>query len=187
MSQRFFRLADDVDVPRRWQLDTPIDGQGRRVFDWDFKRGTPVHVAGRLKVPIETAGRPLDFTEAGIRVPVVHVKVASMLAERAPGDVQLIPADIEGQPEQYLVLVVTRLIRCIDEAASEVTFWKPEHGVPEKVGQYMGVDRLRIDKEKVGNAKVFRTEGWEVALIVSEDIKDALERMGATGTRFEEV
>jgi hypothetical protein len=51
----------------------------------------------------------------------------------------------------------------------------------------MGVDRLRIDKQKVGNTKVFRPEGWEVALIVSEEIKDALERLGATGTRFEEV
>jgi hypothetical protein len=187
MAQRFFELHDDVYVPRRWHLDTPIDGQGRKVFDWDFKRGTPVHVAGRLKIPIEIPGRPLDFSEAGIRIPVVHVKVASMLAERAPGDVQLIPADIEGQPEQYLVLVATRLIRCIDEEASEVSFWTPEHGVPEKVGQYMGVDRLRIDKQKVGNAKVFRPEGWEVALVVSEEIKDALERLGATGTRFEEV
>jgi hypothetical protein len=83
--------------------------------------------------------------------------------------------------------VATRLIRCIDEAASEVSFWKPEHGVPEKVGQYMGVDRLRIDKTQVGNAKVFRPEGWEVVLIVSEEIKDALERLGTTGTRFEEV
>ncbi len=187
MSQRFFKLSDDLYVPRRWYLDTPIDSQGRKVFDWDFKRGTPVHVEGRLKLPIKIAGRPLDFSWALLSIPVVHVKVASMLAERAPGDVQLIPADIEGQPEQYLVLVATRLIRCIDEAASEVSFWTPEHGVPEKVGQYMGVDRLRIDKEKVGSAKVFRPEGWEVALIVSEEIKDALERMGATGTRFEEV
>jgi hypothetical protein len=187
MAHRFFKLFDDVYVPHRWHLDTPIDRQGRKVHNWDFKRGTPVHVEGRLKIPIEIAGRPLDFSGAGLRIPVVHVRVASMLAERAPGDVQLIPADIEGQPEQYLILVATRLIRCIDEEASEVSFWTPEHGVPEKVGHYMGVDRLRIDKTKVGDAKVFRPEGWEVALIVSEEIKGALERMGATGTRFEEV
>jgi hypothetical protein len=133
MSQRFFDLSDDVYVPHRWHLDTPIDSQGRKVQDWDFKRGT------------------------------------------------------QGQPDQYIVLVATRLIRCIDEKASEVSFWTPEHGVPDKVGHYMGVDRMRIDKVKVGNAMVFRPEGWEVALIVSEEIKDALERMGTTGTRFEEV
>ncbi|HLK99395.1 MAG TPA: DUF1629 domain-containing protein [Myxococcaceae bacterium] len=187
MSQRFFKLADDVYVPHRWHLATPIDSQGRKVFDWDFTRGTPVHLEGRLTIPIKIAGRPLDFSEAGLGIAVVHVKVASMLAKRAPNDVQLIPADIEGQPDQYLVLVATRLIRCIDEKASEVSFWKPEHGVPDKVGQYMGVDRLRIDKRKVGNAKVFRPEGWEVVLIVSEVIKNAIEDMGVTGARFEEV
>ncbi|HVG57873.1 MAG TPA: DUF1629 domain-containing protein [Hyalangium sp.] len=187
MTQRYFDLADDVYVPNRWHLDTPIDSQGQKVFDWDFKRGTPVHVNGRLKIPIDTAGRPLDFTEAGIRIPVVHVKVASMLAERAPGDVQLIPADIEGQPDQYLVLVVTRLIRCIDEKASRILFWTHEDGEPDRVGQYRDVRDMRIDKTKVGNAKVFRPEWWEVALVVSEDIKDAMDAMGATGTRFQEV
>jgi hypothetical protein len=187
MAQRFFDLADDVYVPHRWHLATPIDSNGRKVHDWDFKRGTPVHVEGRLKIPMTVAGRPLDFSEAGLNIPVVHVKVGSMLAERAPGDVQLIPTDIEGQPEQYLILVATRLIRCIDEAASKVRFWTPEHGVPDKVGQYIAVDRLRIDKRKVGNAKVFRPEGWEVVLIVSEEIKDAMEAMGATGMRFQEV
>jgi hypothetical protein len=187
MAQRFFKLADDVYARRRWHLATPIDRHGRKMEDWDFKRGTPVHVDGRLKIPIKIAGNPLDFSEAGLRVPVVHVKVASMLAERAPGDVQLIPADIEGQPDQYLVLVATRLIRCINEEASGVRFWTPEHVLPDKVGQYIAVDRLRIDKQKVGNARIFRPEGWEVVLIVSEEIKEAMERMGATGTRFEEV
>jgi hypothetical protein len=129
----------------------------------------------------------LDYSEAGLRIPVVHVKVATMLAERAPDDVQLISADIEGQPDQYLILVATRLIRCIDEKASKVQFWRPEDGLPEKVGKYYAVDDMRIDKTQVGNAKVFRPEGWSGTLIVSEDIKDAMERMGATGTRFEEV
>jgi hypothetical protein len=187
MAQRFFQLADDVEVPHRWHLDTPIDSQGREVHDWDFKRGAPVHVKGRLKIPMEVAGRPLDFSEAGLSIPVVHVKVASMLSERAPNDVQLIPADIEGQSDQYLVLVATRLIRCIDEKASKVQFWRPEDGLPEKVGQYWAVDDMRIDRATAGSAKVFRPEGWEVALIVSEEIKDALERLGATGTRFQEV
>jgi hypothetical protein len=187
MPQRFFELADDGYIPNRWHLDTPSDSHGRKVFDWDFTKGTPVHVEGRLKVPIELAGMPLDYSEAGLGIPVVHRKVATVLAKMAPGDIQLIPADIESLPDQHFVLVATRLIRCIDEEASEVSFWTPEHGVPEKIGQYMGVDRLRIDKMKVGNAKVFRPEGWVVVLIVAEEIKDALERMGATGTRFTEV
>jgi hypothetical protein len=126
-------------------------------------------------------------TEAGTGIPLVHVRVATVFSELAPRDVQLIPADIEGQPDQYLVLVATRLIRCIDERASKVQVWTAEDGVPDKVGKYWAVDDMRIDKVKVGSAKVFRPEGWEVALIVSGEIKDAMKRLGATGTKFEEV
>lgn len=187
MSSRFFQLADDLSVASRWHLATPVDSHGHKVHDWDFIKGTPIHIEGRLKLPIRIAGRPLDFSWALVSVPVIHIKIASVLTSRAPDDVQLIPADIEGQPGQYLVLVAKRLVRCIDEEASKVRFWTPEHGVPDKVGQYMGVDRLRLDKRKVGGAEVFRPEGWEVALIVSEDIKNALEDLRVTGARFEEV
>jgi hypothetical protein len=55
------------------------------------------------------------------------------------------------------------------------------------VGKYYAVDNLHIDKSKVGDARVFRPEGWEVTLIVSGDIKEALERVGTTGAKFEEV
>lgn len=187
MPQRFFQLSDDVDVPNRWHLATPTDSQGKELDDFQFNRGRAVHVKGRLKVPIEHEGSALDFTEAGLKVPVVHVRVATLFVERAPHDVQLIPVDIEGQPDQYLILVATKCVACIDERASKVQFWSPEDGLPDKVGTYYAVDDLRIDKSKVGDARVFRTEGWEGTLVISEDIKAALERIGATGTRLKEV
>jgi hypothetical protein len=187
MSKRFFKLADDVNVPHRWHLAMPRDSQGLKVDDGQFRRGAPILFKERLSIPVEIAGKPLDFTEAGILIPVAHVRVASLFAELAPDDVQLIPVEVEGQPDQYVILVATRLIRCIDEQASRIELWTHEDGVPHKVGQYSSVRDLRIDKSKVGTAQVFRCEGWRGPLIVSEEIKDALDRMGATGTRFEEV
>lgn len=187
MTKRFFRLADDVRSPNRWHLAMPRNTQGVKVDDYEFWRGTPVHIKSRLRIPIEIEGKPLDYTEAGLNVPVVHVRVASMFADLVPDDVQLIPVDVEGQPDQYLILVATRLIRCIDEQASRIELWTHEDGVPHKVGQYASVRDMRIDKAKAGSAQVFRCEGWSSPLIVSEEIKDALEGMGATGTRFEEV
>jgi hypothetical protein len=187
MSQRFFKLADDVYVPHRWHLAMPRNHQGRKVDDAQFRIGTPVHIQERLRVPVEIAGKPLDFTEAGTGIPVVHVRVASMFEELAPDDVQLLPVDVEGHPDQYLILVATRLIRCIDEQASRIRLWTHEDGAPHMVGRYASVRDMRIDKTKVGSARVFRPEGWIVSLIISGEIKDALERMGATGTRFEEV
>ncbi|MBZ4400672.1 imm11 family protein [Myxococcus sp. AS-1-15] len=188
MGQRFCELHDDVQVPGRWHLDTPVDGMGREVHAPDrFRQGTPVQVEGRLGIPVEAPGTPLDFTEAGLRIPVVQVRVAELFAELAPADVQLIPVDIQGHADQYLLLVATRLIRCIDEHASRIRLWTHEDGVPEKVGHYASVRDLRIDKSKVGTARVFRPEGWTGALIVSEDLKLALEHVNATGVKFTEV
>ncbi|KFE68573.1 imm11 family protein [Hyalangium minutum] len=187
MPQRFFRLADDVRAAHRWHLDTPKDRQGHTVDYRDFSRGTPVPAKDRLRIPVEISGNPLDYTEANVNIPVVHVRVASVFAELAPADVQMIPVDVEDHPDQYLILVATRLIRCIDEKASRIRLWTHEDGLPAMVGQYASVRDLRIDRAQVGSAQVFRPEGWTVSLIVSGEIHDALERMGATGTRFEEV
>jgi len=187
MPQRFFELADDVNVPHRWHLTMPRNSQGLKVDDSQFTDGKPVHIQERLRIPVEIAGKPLDFTEAGISIPVVHVRVASLFAELAPDDVQLLPVDVEGQPDQYLILVATRLIDCIDEEASRFDRWTPEEGELHRIRRYSIMYELRIDKSKVGSARVLRCEGWEGPLIVSEELHDALKRMGATGTRFEEV
>ncbi|MFP2911036.1 imm11 family protein [Pyxidicoccus sp. 3LFB2] len=189
MPKRYFDLADDVYVPGRWDLGHPGDSQGQEVDDlWQFTEGQPVSVTGRLRIPVEGPGRALDYSHAGFSTPVVRANVANIFSKLAPDDVQLISVDVEGQPEQYSILVATRLIRCIDdERSTEVRYWMPEDDRPEIVGQYRSVYRLRIDPSKVGDARVFRTWGWPVALIVSEDIKTALERAKVTGVRFTEV
>ncbi|SEU21835.1 imm11 family protein [Stigmatella erecta] len=188
MSKRFFRLKEDVHAPGRWHLGDPVNRHGYEIDDpRDFNEGRPVQLKERLSVPIEYAGRPLDFTLTALSVPIVHIKVAALLAERAPYDIQLMPVDVPGHPDQYLIWVATKLIRCIDEKASKVQLWMPEEGLPEKVGQYYAVDHLRIDRMKVGEVQVFRTEGWPLALIVSENIREGLDQMDATGMKFEEV
>jgi hypothetical protein len=188
MSKRYFKLSPGV-VPGCWALGIPTDEQGQEVEDpWIFTDGTPVPHPGRLRLPIDRPGKPVDFSLAGLGVPVIHVRVASLLSELAPTDVQLLPVDIQGQPESFCILVATRLIQCIDDKASdEVEYWLPEDGRPEKVGMYRKVSGLRIDPARVGDAKVFRAGGWSIALIVSEEIKNGLERIGATGTSFKEV
>ncbi|MFP2898606.1 imm11 family protein [Corallococcus sp. 4LFB] len=191
MTARYFRLSEDVYAPGRWYLGDPVDEQSVELEDpWMFSAGKSIHAPGHLRFPIDEPGKPLDYSEAGLGgTPIVHVKLATVFAELAPNDVQLFAVDIPGCPEQFSMLVATRLIRCIDDKASrEVEHWDPiKHKQPEKAGQYYSVAGMRIDPSKVGDAKVFRTWGWSIALIVSEDLKTALERTRATGMRFTEV
>ena len=189
MAKRYFRLLDDLHIPGRWELDDPVDLRGQELRTWLLARGESAHVEGRIRIPIYVPGRPLDFSLlAGAPIPVVRARVAVVFSELAPDDVQLIPVDVDGQAEPYVLLNITRVVKCIDdEASDEVRYWKLEDGQPEKLGQYRSVIGMRIDPSKVGNARMFRTWGWQLAIVVSEAIKDALERMGATGTKFQEV
>lgn len=58
---------------------------------------------------------------------------------------------------------------------------------PERMGQYKAVAGLRIDKSMPGGAKIFRLWGWPVAIVVSDEVRQALARIGTAGVRFEEV
>ncbi len=189
MAARYFDLSSDVYVPKRWYLDDPVDAQGNEVDPWQFRKGNPLHIEGRLRIPIYKKGRPLDFTTTPVgSTPIVHVKVATLLRELAADDIQLFPVDIDSQPDQYVLVSTTRVIDCIDDARCvQALRWLPEDGRPEKTGQYRGIIGMRIDPTRVGQARIFRPWSWTVALVVHEDIQQALERLGVTGTYFQEV
>ena len=141
----------------------------------------------RLEILVEIPGTSLGFSHAAFSTPVIHATTAFAIAEFASKDVQLFQVDIKSQPKQYVILNATRTIRCIDDTrCEEVARWTEEDGLPWKVGQYEHVYGMRIDPTKVGEAKVFRPWGWKV-LVVAEEIKEAMERLGTTGTKFKEV
>ena len=140
-----------------------------------------------MRMLYDVPGSSLDFSLANLSIPVVSARVAELFKELAPHDVQLLPVEVEAQSDPYFILVAVHTIRCIDEAASKIERWTPEDGIPEMVGQYASVRGLRVDERLVGEARVFRPEGWKIDLIVSAEIKSALERIKATGVKFSEV
>ncbi len=191
MTKRYFDLRVDAYVPGRWYLSEPTNLAGEEVDDiWAFIQGRPVEINERLRIPIFRPGKPLDIDFAGAgQTPIVSARVASVFREIAANDVQLFPVEVEGQSEPYFLLNVAREVRCIDDAACrEVQFFSADEELhADRAGQYRSVIGLRIDKSKVVNERVFRLWGYHVALIVDAEIKEALERAGITGGRFEEV
>ncbi|WP_434383728.1 imm11 family protein [Melittangium boletus] len=189
MSTRYFRLNEDMSGPDRWVLHDTLDAQGRKVGPRLYLNDSPIRFDGPLRVPLLHPGHPLDFSLADAGdFPVVTERVATTLAELAPNDVRLYPAEVDSRPEPYFLVQVVRLVKCIDEAASEeVRYGEPEDDLPDPLGYYLSVYGMRIDPFKVGDARVFRPWGYPAALLVAEDVKDALERTGATGLDFTEV
>lgn len=185
---RYFELMDDRVSLTRWHLGVPLDEQGQELDPWQFKHGKWLELGCVPRFPLDVRGSPLDYCWAAFSIPVVHGRVVQIFERLAVRDVQFIPAQVDEHQGPYFILNALRFIRCIDDTrCAEVRYWKPEDNRPEKVGQYRVVSGMRIDPAQVGDARIFRPWGWRVALIISEDLKQAMESEGITGTRFIEV
>jgi hypothetical protein len=185
---RYYQLLDDMSLPNRWLLGSPLDGRKNEIDPWQFKDGVILELGCMPRFPLDVPGDSLDFSWAAMSIPVVHDRFARLLERLQVDGVQFIPAQVEGHPGPWYILNALHILRCIDDVRSaEVHYWRPEDNRPDKLGEYRAVYGMRIDPSKVGDARIFRPWGWRVALIISEDIKQAIESAGLTGTRFVEV
>jgi len=197
---KYYELYDDVYIPGRWHLRFPLfkdggeagareDDDQRELFDvWRFKEGRVLEIEEPIRLTMKPAGIALEFSET-LGGPVVHQRVVSLFESLGlQKEVQFIPVEVEGQREPWFILNALQVIRCIDDARCDEVFYRlPEHGDPDRVGQYRNVRGLKVDPEKIGGAHIFRPWGWKVVLIVSEHVKSAMEAEGITGTKFIEV
>ncbi|WP_083423114.1 imm11 family protein [Stigmatella aurantiaca] len=165
-----------------------MDERGQEMDPWQFRQGRVLALEGVACFPIQVAGDSLDFCWAAFAIPVVHERVVQLFERLGVQDVQFIPAKVAGAGGAHFILNALRVIRCIDDARSEeVQHWTPEDGEPEKTGEYRSIIGLRIHPAKVGDARIFRPWGWRIALIVSEDLQQAIEAGGISGVRFTSV
>jgi hypothetical protein len=189
--KRYFRMTDDVHILGRWHLKGPLDSYMNRVVPAQFNRGVAYNTDGPLVVPVTQLGHELDFSLTGNNVAVVSgdfVRICRNLGVQIQQDLQFIPAKIEGHADYYFVLNALRIVKCIDDAhCEEVVRWGPEHGEPERIGEYRSVIGLKIDPVRIDGAELFRPWGWTVALIVSERVKQAIEEEDLVGPKFTEV
>lgn len=181
---RIYKAVDDLRVPGRWFLGRIYDSKGHELNPNHFTRGVPVRVDPPIEVHLRDVGRPLDFTFADLDAPIVTPAVAEVFLRLAPNETEVIPARVESVEGEFALLNVTRKLRCLDERRSEIMWWGPEDGRPDKVGQYQMISRFVIVASTVQECPMFRIDGWEVALLVQEELKIELERLGVRGLRF---
>jgi hypothetical protein len=180
----YYRVLDDPLGGRRWYLGLPVDEHGEDL-DWTaLFHGERPSFAGTLVAPIKKAGTPVAFTLAGFDVPVVQEDVFLLLQEHVGEDVFGLPVRVKSAAETFFILGTRRVLACLDEERSEIVRWKEGDGRPDKVGGYRMVTEMHIDPTRADGAGVFRIRGWEVALIVSGEIKDALLGYGSSGVSF---
>jgi len=183
---KYFELAEDMSprMRRRWHVGEILlpDGSEPRLH-----AGLKLNDTRPLHAEVTHAGRVLEYSLTSFAVPVATRAVADAVHGVAGSDVQCIPVTIGNQSEM-VVLNCIRVVCCLNEHHSEFIKWTERDRVPEKVGQYRQVTRLVLDLNAIPlNAHFFRIEGWRIALIISETVKTAMERVGCYGAKFTEL
>jgi len=187
MASRFFDLFDDMYLRGRWFLRSPMRGR-QEVDPRLYTDGQPQPAPGPLRLPLRRRGNPMDWTAADSAMPVVSEKAARILRDLAPDDVQLFPIAVQGRKEPYSIVNATHACACVDEKRSvDVRRWTKDDYRPDLAGRYKVIGTLIIDPRRTGGHKLFRVKGWEIALIASQEIKDAFERAGVVGAHFTPV
>lgn len=183
-SPQYFDLWDDMLIQGRWLLGSPHQ-QGERIDHGQFLDGRRLPPLGPLTFPVQLAGRPLDYTMADYGVPIVSEACAEVLREVAADDVQLIPIEVEGQAAPFFIANALKLADCVDEARSEeVKRWTEEDERPDLLGEYKSIPVLRVDPARIPGLHFFRIQYFDVALIVSQALKQAMERAKLVGPKF---
>jgi hypothetical protein len=180
---RFFELKDDVLVPNRWHIGEITMNTGAEPR---LRAGLPFS-GEALSAKIDQPGVELDFSLTSFAVPVVRVYLAEVIATIAGLDVQRIPLKLPGY-NSFEVLNALRVVDCVDEHRSQFTKWTNKDHRADLTGQSRMITKLKLLVDQIPDeARFFRLNGWLVALIVSEPLKMAMERVGCFGARFVEV
>jgi uncharacterized protein DUF1629 len=187
VAPRFFELFDDMYLRGRWFLRSPMHGR-KEIDPRLYTDGKPQPDPGPLRIPLRRRGSPMDWTAADSAMPVVSEKVARILRDLAPSDVQLFSIKVQGRKEPYYIANAAHACACVDEERSVDVRRFTEDGIrPDLAGQYEVIGTLIIDPKRTGGHQLFRVKDWEVTLIASEKIKDAFERAGVVGAHFTPV
>jgi len=181
---KYYELFDDVTIRRRWHLGEVFDSDENS--PQELWTGKPTRHSA-LKAEITHGQRTLQFSLTSFAVPVATNALGTAIESIAGADLQRIPIRINKFPG-FEILNSVRSIQCLEESKSEFTKWTDHDHRPDLIGQYRQVTKLILDPSRIPeDAHFFRVEGWLIALIASERVKEIMEKTGCFGAKFQQV
>lgn len=186
----YYRVVFDPNICNGWILKAPLKKDGTLLDPRLFTSGKPYFKQigdDVLTIPLRRNGARLDFNFGSFDMVVVAKKVAEIIHSFEGENIQKIPARIENSDEEFEIINFINPIECIDKTNSEYITWTESDGRKDKVGKYRMFGKIIVDPKKIGKRSIFRIQGWEIALIVSSEVKEHLESNQVSGIKFYSV
>lgn len=170
-----------------WHLDEARREDGTAVDIWAFTRSRRWDETGRLLIMIDPPGRRLDITMTAFQNWIVIPAVGEMLSSFVNADeLQRVPC--VASDGTALEIWNTLLSQdCFDHGRSGGVEYFTRKERPDREGQVKTARTLMIDPVRAQDRHVFHISGYQLPLIVSEEIKAAIQRGGFTGAMFQRV
>ncbi len=198
---KFYKLSFDIENwPDMWTLGEPIAADGTPVIASLVPIVGPYIGPSLASIPVNEKfpGKPVDFTFGPFGLIVVKSWIGALI-ENMGGRIQRIPVQIDsGVEDIHEVLISLSAPRGVLDMND---VWESEFHTssdtrvdirygglaPRQRGMLYRVYPLRIAAAKAKGQEFFRPWEYTSALIVSENLKNALQREGVTGVKFTQV
>jgi hypothetical protein len=181
---KYYRLLDNLDD--RWFLKAPDFKEGKSI--WDFVTiGQVSELPYIPKAKIRDKGRRVNITFADFDLLIVDSLAKAIFHDT---DVQFHPILVEdnNKSQDYSIMTIIHGFDCLNEELSSFDKYEQHDEIrPDLAGNYKTIYKMKIDPKKVGDCDIFRLSKYEVAIIVSEKLKNKLVKEKISGVKFREV
>lgn len=184
--QYFDVLADDEKFGSRWFLGEPLTNSLEEIDSRRFRYGVEYSGSLPFRIPVTHQGASVAFNFGAFDMPVINEDAKNALMSITSEGYELFPVVVGSSDEKFWILNVTTRVACVDETQCEVLKWGPEDARPDRIGSYRSISNLKIDPRDV-DGHIFRVKGWEVAMIVSDEVRRALIGVPKLGVVFVNV
>ena len=153
------------------------DGLGLQIA---LTRGCPVdNTTDAIRLIVITSGTPMDFNTTPMGLPVVSERAADLLRRLAGSDVQLIRCRIDSVEADYYAANIIVRLDCIDRLRSQVIIPATE--------SLRAMHGWVINPAKAGDHVIFRLDNEPTTIVISNALKDEIERQQLVGPGLVEL
>jgi hypothetical protein len=195
---KYFRwLSYEVEHSNEQKEVWNLTFQNPQINEWDFMSGKYVDEVEILTVYYDTESEHTDYPFGPGLLPVYSSRLKSLIDGLGINEIQYIPLRIKHKHSDkevygYFLANYLSVIDCLNREKSIYQIYTKENLLyweqrPYMLGTFHYVNNAILDVDKIGDARIFRLWGWEVMIIVREDVKQAIEEAGITGGGFLEL
>lgn len=186
----FYEITFQDNDEAAWELVVPL-ANDVWTEAWCFTKGRWVDsLPQHLKLEVFSDGHPVDFNISSFHIPVISANMGRILDKLVCHEIQRIPIAVADAVGQWEILNILNAVDCIDTRRSIIDYYPASSADPaihlnsHLIGQPRGVRKLAIDNSLVRNHQIFRLRSWPLPIIVSDEIRIAVESAKLTGCQF---